>query len=267
LVHMKILESKLPDSTRRFFLYGLLGGLVATLVLYVGTIILALPFPPEAVFSILIAPVPGSIQSVVVETFREYAKYTAFVFSTLIYVVMYGVLSVLVGKMFGKALQSKREAAFVTAMIVPSIIALVFDLPLASRSSTLASSSGWLLSLLVVLVANFGFAGVFVQQTRTLKSVRQTSLPGPSNAVGKLSRRGFLSRAVIIAAVLAVAGLGAKIGLDVLSGQPVVGSNTPIPSGHECNSSRLTKHDRSSTSTPSRLQRPKNQGSNCVRGY
>ena len=80
------------DSRRRLFLRGLRGGILATLILYIGTNLLASPFPPEAIFQLLISPVPGSIQSVVVETFLEYAKYTAFVFSSAIFVLIYGLL-------------------------------------------------------------------------------------------------------------------------------------------------------------------------------
>src|SRR5208283_3533588 len=73
---------------RRFFVGGLLGGILATIILFVGTEFLGFPFPPLAIFQLLIAPVPGSIQSVVVDTFREYAKYSTFVFSSVLYSIL-----------------------------------------------------------------------------------------------------------------------------------------------------------------------------------
>ena len=57
----------------------------------------------------------------------------------------------------------------------------------------------------------------------------QVLVEQPASPTGNLSRRRFLGKAVVITAVLAMTALGAKIGLDMLSGQPVVGSNTPIP--------------------------------------
>ena len=79
---------------RRFFVGGLFGGILATVILFVGTEFLGFPFPPLAIFQALIAPVPGSIQSVMVDTFREYAKYSAFVASSAIYAIMYGLIAV-----------------------------------------------------------------------------------------------------------------------------------------------------------------------------
>ena len=69
-----------PVGLKRFFTGGLLGGILATIILFFATDLLGYPFPPLTIFQLLISPVPGSIQSVVVETFREYAKYSAFVF-------------------------------------------------------------------------------------------------------------------------------------------------------------------------------------------
>jgi hypothetical protein len=61
-----------------------------------------LPYPPEAVFQLLIAPVPGSIQSVIVETFREYAKYGTFAFVSVAYTFLYGIIGIIAGHFSGK---------------------------------------------------------------------------------------------------------------------------------------------------------------------
>jgi hypothetical protein len=87
---------------RSFFLYGLLGGAIANIGSYVGTSLLGLPYPPEAVFQLLIAPVPGSIQSVIVETFREYAKYGTFAFVSVAYTFLYGIIAIIAGHFSGK---------------------------------------------------------------------------------------------------------------------------------------------------------------------
>jgi hypothetical protein len=95
---------------RKFFLGGVIGGMLATIMLFFGTDLLGYPFPPLAIFQLLIAPVPGSIQSVVVETFREYAKYSAFVFSSAIYVFLYGVIGILLGAI----VNSPRDASTIS---------------------------------------------------------------------------------------------------------------------------------------------------------
>ena len=223
---MRIQKNTFSDSKRRFFFYGLRGGILATAVLFIGTSILALPFPPVVIFQLLISPVPGSIQSVVVETFLEYAKYTAFVVSAVIYAGIYGLLGILVGFLFRRDLQTERNSALAITTAIPSAIALAFDALLTSTSSGLASSTGWLISGVLIVAANLVFAGDFVQQVQSHMQVQQMTKAGPT---GLLSRRGFLKKAVVAAVVLIVAGFAVRVGLDIFSGQPVVSSGTVIP--------------------------------------
>ena len=217
------MEHRIPTLRKSFF-YGLLGGIIATILLYIGTSLFALPYPPEAIFQLLIFPVPGSVQSVVVETFREYAKYTTFVVSAGIYAIMYALLGVLVGFLFGRNLQSKRTVALVFGTTIPSIIAIGLDVLLRSRSSALAYTAGWLISGALILGVNLVYAGLFVQQMESHLKVQRIVPVQPTS-----SRRGFLKKAVIITAVVAIVGLLARVGLDVFSGQPVIRSGTPIP--------------------------------------
>jgi len=223
---MRSQKNTFSDSKRRFFFYGLRGGILATAVLFIGTSILALPFPPVVIFQLLISPVPGSIQSVVVETFLEYAKYTAFVVSAVIYAGIYGLLGILVGFLFRRDLQTERNSALAITTAIPSAIALAFDALLTSTSSGLASSTGWLISGVLIVAANLVFAGDFVQQVQSHMQVQQMTKAGPT---GLLSRRGFLKKAVVAAVVLIVAGFAVRVGLDIFSGQPVVSSGTVIP--------------------------------------
>src|SRR5271157_79499 len=84
-------------SLRRYFTYGVAGGFLAAIIQFIGAMLLNVPFPPEAIFKLLISPVQGSVQSVVVESLGEYAKYTAFVSASIGYVLGYGILGVLAG--------------------------------------------------------------------------------------------------------------------------------------------------------------------------
>jgi hypothetical protein len=166
------MEHGIPTLRKSFF-YGLLGGIIATILLYIGTSLFALPYPPEAIFQLLIFPVPGSVQSVVVETFREYAKYTTFVVSAGIYAIMYALLGVLVGFLFGRNLQSKRTVALVFGTAISSIIAIGLDVLLRSRSSALAYTAGWLISGGLILGVNLVYAGLFVQQMESHLKVQR----------------------------------------------------------------------------------------------
>jgi DMSO/TMAO reductase YedYZ molybdopterin-dependent catalytic subunit len=206
----------------------MIGGVFATLVLFVGTWLLGFPFPPEAIFQLLIAPVPGSIQSVVVETFLEYAKYTAFVFSAAIYALMYALIGTLLGFLFGRNLRSQRWVALVVGASIPSAIGIGLDSLLASNSSALASLSGWFISGLLILSVNLGYAALVVQRAESqLHAMMQQGQISPSAASS--SRRGFLKKAAIAALLVAVAGLAVRVLPDLLSGRPVIRSDTPLP--------------------------------------
>jgi DMSO/TMAO reductase YedYZ molybdopterin-dependent catalytic subunit len=226
---VKVMKSKKDHSSsslRTPFLHGLVGGIAATLLLFVGSSLFALPFPSEGIFQLLIAPVPGAIQSVVVETFREYAKYSTFVFSSLVYAVMYAVLGVLIVRLFSQEARTRRYGVLVTAVTAPSLIALGLDGLLSARSSALASPMGWLISGLLILGVNLVYASSFVQRIWPVPKMQVT---GQAKPVSTSSRRGFLKKAVIVAVILAVAGVVARVGLNLLSGEPVITSGTPIP--------------------------------------
>jgi DMSO/TMAO reductase YedYZ molybdopterin-dependent catalytic subunit len=219
-------ESPLSSSLRRSFFYGLASGIVATLLLFVGSSLFALPFPPEAIFQLLIAPVPGAIESIVVETLQEYAKYSGFVFSSAMYAVMYALLSVLIVYVFGRGPRVKRLDAMIAAVAAPSLIAVGLDALLSARSSALTSATGWLISVLLVLGANLVYAGSFVPRVWPATTMRARAKAKP---ISSMARRGFLKSAVIVAAVLVIGGVIAKVGLNLFSGQPLVSSGTSIP--------------------------------------
>ena len=214
-------------EVERFFVGGLFGGILATVILYVGTEFLGFPFPPLAIFQALIAPVPGSIQSVMVDTFREYAKYSAFVASSAIYAIMYGLIAVGLAFVFKGDLHAKVKEATLVGVGVPTVIGLGLQLELANAFPAISSLYGWVLAGVLVVAVNLIYAKTVINYTTTAPAavtVKQT----PMAAIPSV-RRGFLKKAVIAAAVLVLAGVAAKIGLSILSNQPVVTSGTSVP--------------------------------------
>ncbi len=214
----------------RDFVYGLLGGVLATIALYVGTGFLGLPFPPEAIFQLLIAPVPGSIQSVAVETLREYAKYSAFTAAAAIYSVLYGLIAVLVGFLFRRERLGRSSYALIAAMVIPTAIGLGLEASLAPQVSVLSSALGWVMAGGLIVVVNLGYALIVVRgpELQFLKTI-QPGTAKESKPTAVPSRRVFLKRVVVAAVALALAGIAAKLGLSLFSGQPLVRSNTPVP--------------------------------------
>jgi DMSO/TMAO reductase YedYZ molybdopterin-dependent catalytic subunit len=215
----------MKTPVKKLFLAGLMGGTIATLILFVGTSLLGLPFPPLAIFQLLIAPVPGSIQSVVVESLQEYAKYSAFVFSSVIYVVIYGIIAIFIGRAFKGEVQRNSNKTTLIGTIVPTLIALGLQLELTSAFSALSSWFGWLAAILLALAANIIYSRTVISSVRVPIA---ESMKAPQQSVYS-PRRSFIRKAVIAAIVLAAAGIAARLGLSLLTGQPVVTNSNSVP--------------------------------------
>ncbi len=212
---------------RKFFVGGLFGGILATILLFVGAELLGFPFPPLAIFQILIAPVPGSVQSVVVDTFREYAKYSAFVASSAMYAIMYGLIAVGLALVFKGDLPNKAKQATLVGVIVPTVIGLGLQLNLANAFPAISSVYGWVLAGVLTLAVNLIYAKTLINYTKITPAALATKQT-PLATVPSV-RRSFLKRAVIGAVALVLAGVAAKLGLSILSNQPVVTSGAAVP--------------------------------------
>ena len=219
-------SSQKPIGLRRFFIGGVLGGILATIILFFGTDLLGYPFPPLAIFQLLISPVPGSIQSVVVESFREYAKYSAFVFSSAIYVLLYGVIGVLIGLLFKRNTCGSTDKATLLGTLIPTAVALGLQLQSASAFSAISSMFGWVTATLLVLAANVIYS---ITMLRYITLVKVAEVKGMPAELSSSPRRGFLRKVAIAAVLLGVVGFVSKIGFSVLSNQPVVTSSNSIP--------------------------------------
>lgn len=224
-------EPERRTPLRTFFLYGLLGGTIANIGSYVGATLLGLPYPPEAVFQLLIAPVPGSIQSIVVETFREYAKYGTFAVTAIAYTFLYGIIAVLAGALSNTNVLTGGKRFLLFATAIPTLIGLGFQALLAQRFSMLSSLAGWLIAAILMVTVNFAYAAILNDTTHRRSTLFLASSPkgGIRRQDLPTARRGFLKKAAITVAVLAVGGIVARFGTSLFSGQPVVRSNTPIP--------------------------------------
>lgn len=222
---MRVVSRETFLRLRKFFVGGLLGGILATVMLFIATEFLGFPFPPLAVFQLLIAPVPGSIQSVMVDTFREYAKYSAFVFSSIIYAVLYGVIAVFLGLLF-KGEQPGRldRATLVAGIITPTVIGLGLQLRLASAFPAISSVSGWTVASLLALAVNLVYSLTVVRYT-AIPAIVTKALQEPA----PIPRRGFLKKVLIAACLLGVAGVAGRVGLSVLTSHPVVTSSRSVP--------------------------------------
>ncbi len=209
-------------STKRCFLIGLFAGAIATLVFYVGTELLGLPYPPEAIFQVLINPVPGSIQSVVVDNLRQYAKYGALTFASVIFVIVYGAIGILIGLLSRRKISKWGLVGIGT--VITTALSLGLEAGFASSVSVLASTTGMALVAALAVVINLGFAAFVVSSLKI-------GLPAVAQPTVRLApeRRKLLKRVGLGALAIAIVYFAARVGLSLFSGQPVIQSNTPIP--------------------------------------
>jgi DMSO/TMAO reductase YedYZ molybdopterin-dependent catalytic subunit len=210
--------------------YGLASGALATIIAFIGTRMLSLPYPPEAIFQALVAPVPGSIESIIVEMFREYAKYATFTLAVILYVLSYGFVAVLVGYVFHFDARNSGRQMAVLAAIIPTVIGLTSEVFLSPTASVLSSLAGWLIAAVFISAVNLSYAVLLVYQAARVSAaavvepaVRELAVPSYS------SRRGFLKKIALVVAALVVTGVAARIGMSLFSGQPVIRSNESIP--------------------------------------
>jgi hypothetical protein len=203
-------------------LVAILAGAIATLVFYLGTELLGLPYPPEAIFQLLINPVPGSVQSVAVENLREYAKYGALTFASIVFVILYGAIGILIGVL------SKRKIAkwqlIGIGAVITTVLALGLEAEFASSVSVLSSISGWAFVAVLAVVIDLGFAAFVVSSMQ----IGHAAVMQPTITVTP-ERRKLLKRVGLGALAIAVVYFGSRLGLSLFSGQPVIQSNTPIP--------------------------------------
>ena len=210
------------NSIRRWFFTGLLVGAIATIIYYVGTEFFGLPYPPEAIFQLLINPVPGSVQSVAVENLRQYAKYGALTFASVVFAVLYGAVGVLMGVLSDRKFSRTMVIGIGTA--VAAIIALGMESVFASSVSILTSISGWVVVGALAIVISFGFSYSFVSIVHLpLHAAVQTGVELSPSRRRLLKRVGFGALAVV------AVYLAARIGLSLFNSQPVIQSNTAVP--------------------------------------
>ena len=220
-------------SYKRCFLIGIIAGAIATLVFYISTELLGLPYPPEAIFQLLINPVPGSVQSVAVDNLRQYAKYGALTFASVIFVILYGAIGTGIGFLSRRKIVKWQLIGVGTAVM--TVLALGLEAEFASSVSVLSSISGWALVAALAVVIDLGFAAFVVSSIQPVHpAVMQPTITLTPE------RRKLLKKVGLGALAIAIVYFGSRLGLSLFSGQPLIQSNTPIPVNTEQSSVTLT---------------------------
>jgi DMSO/TMAO reductase YedYZ molybdopterin-dependent catalytic subunit len=234
-----VLKSRIPRnidqiSYRNFFLFGLIGGVVTNIASYIATMLLGLPYPPEALFELLVSPVPGSIQSTLVETLGELPKYGTFAFAIVIFTIFYGVIAVLVGYSVRTGRITNALLMVATATAIPTVISLGLQTLIATSVATLSSVTGWLTAAFVMIIVNLLFGITYNDQVNSRLRKINPATEKESSQPLNLPRRGFLKKVLTGGVALVAVGVASWLGLSILSGKSSSNNNSnnsysPIP--------------------------------------
>jgi DMSO/TMAO reductase YedYZ molybdopterin-dependent catalytic subunit len=192
------------------------GGTVAGAIAVTISIILRLfaggLFVPEIASLTLFSLTPGEVESQAVQTLGPLAKYTSFIGATLVNIILYGLIGILVGRLYdrlpwrnylGKAVQS-TIIAYVLLMVITSAL-----LSLTEASAGPVSVSDVFIYLIPPNVAfGFIFPGLYqkislrqplvsdiAQKKQVSADLDGDTKPRTMTEAGKINRRMFLRSA------------------------------------------------------------------------
>lgn len=200
------------------FAAGLAAGAVAVAVSLILKETIGGLFLPEIASQTLFSVTPGEFESQVVETFGPLAKYSAFIGSIIVNIIIFGVLAIFIERLYtslrrkGYFLKAVLSSALAYAIFV--IIAIILVTLIQSRSGIQIVS----LPLIVLSLIPSQFAFGFIYSSFFRGSTTRDSVYMPERGSDKsesfdtmdinYSRRAFLRLVVASAVALPIISLG-----------------------------------------------------------
>ncbi|MGA2666405.1 MAG: molybdopterin-dependent oxidoreductase, partial [Nitrososphaerales archaeon] len=114
--------SRMDSNTKRGFLVGLLGGVVALAVSYAIRATVGGVFLPELAAQTLFSLTPGAIESKAVETLQSLAKYSAFTTAVVVNLLIYGLFGALLFRSRSVSESPSRLERFLSFSLVPYLV-------------------------------------------------------------------------------------------------------------------------------------------------
>jgi DMSO/TMAO reductase YedYZ molybdopterin-dependent catalytic subunit len=206
-------------SSKLFFVGGLVAGAIAVTISILLRLFAGGLFIPEIASLTLFSLIPGEIESQAVQTLGPLAKYSSFIGATVVNIILYGLIGVLLRRIYDRITWGKYLGKVVLSFIISYAILLVVTfvlLALTEASAGPVSASDVVLYLLPSnIVFAFVLPGLYQRITVHLPSAskitREKEMPPHANtgqiektsAAGeKINRRMFLRSAA--AAVVAL---------------------------------------------------------------
>lgn len=177
-------------SSKSYFLGGIVAGAIAVAISLILRLFAGGLFVPEIASLTLFSLTPGEVESQAVQTLGPLAKYTSFIGATLVNIILYGLIGILVGRLYdrlswksylGKAIQSSI-IAYAILLAITSVL-----LSLTEASAGPVAVSDVILYLVPPNVA-FGFVLPALYQKISLRKPLTSKLVGEKQAPADLER-------------------------------------------------------------------------------
>jgi DMSO/TMAO reductase YedYZ molybdopterin-dependent catalytic subunit len=199
-------------SSKSFFVGGIVAGAIAVAISLILRLFAGGVFVPEIASLTLFSLTPGEVESQAVQTLGPLAKYSSFIGATLVNIILYGLIGILVGRLYdrlpgknylGRAVQS-TIIAYVLLLAITSVL-----LSLTEASAGPVSVSDVFIYLIPPNVAfGFVFQGLYQKisfRQPLVSDVAHKKLisadldgdtqPKTMTEAGKINRRMFLRSA------------------------------------------------------------------------
>ena len=182
-------------SSKSYFVGGIVAGTIAVAISLVLRLLGGGFFVPEIASLTLFSLTPGEVESQAVQTLGSLAKHTSFIGATLVNIILYGLIGILVGRLYdrlfwknylGKAVQSSI-IAYVILMTITSVL-----LSLTEASAGPVVVSDVILYLVPPNVA-FGFVLPALYQKISFRRASTRKLAGekqvPADSEGEMEAK------------------------------------------------------------------------------
>jgi DMSO/TMAO reductase YedYZ molybdopterin-dependent catalytic subunit len=147
----------MKDGNIRYFTFGLVAGTIALLVAGVFRIVAGGLFIPELASQTVFSLTPGQVESFSVETFGSLPKYSAFAIAVIVNLLMYGILAILLHKVYIRLVDKPYVVNLLQLSLIPYIIMATISAFLLQLNELLTGTSEIQYALLFLLLPNVIF--------------------------------------------------------------------------------------------------------------
>ncbi|MDQ3848834.1 MAG: molybdopterin-dependent oxidoreductase [Thermoproteota archaeon] len=244
----------MSDKKARDFVLGILAGSVALAVAAAFRIFAGGLFLPELASQTVFSLTPGQIESSSVGTLGSLAKYAAFTASIVVNLLLYGVVAILLRKVYVKLSSKNTIVNLIQLSLIPYFVMVAISAFLLQLSELLTGSSEIQYALLFLLLPSVaygrtlsylfqrgtttiaakavkptGFLNADIDPTRAERRGEEISEVATDTGIRRISRRQFITLAAATIGVAIFVFWARSFPFHSKSSMPVSSPKVPLP--------------------------------------